>query len=212
MTTADDQLAASYGMQPKHAERLRKFCQGVFKGKKLLIVVRKGKQAGLQWHGRPDYRPKPVTIKATTDATGSLTVDGQKYYPDYDMQGIYELRDTAPPTYYRFFAGNWVSMDEESVAKLAAREPSLKGTGTLEIGSVELHKFIREINRFVCAGDAPMFQHGAQDGYLVAGRPVLDAGDGFLVFEPDGSMRAIATRSELRAYYLKHRINWSYRD
>lgn len=212
MTQADDELAVQYGMEAKHANRLREFCQGAFKRKKLLIVVRRSNPASLQWHDVPGIDPKPPWVKEKSDAKGLIGHAAQRYFSDYDLQGVYELRDTAPPTYYRFFAGNSVKMDAAQVAKFVKREPSVRLTGAVDIGTVALTEFVRAINAFVCRDGKPMFQHGAQDGFLLSGRPVLDADDGgFLAFEPDGRMQALPTRAELKAFYQRHPgITWAY--
>jgi hypothetical protein len=208
MSPEEDAWALECGMEPIHAARIREFCQGKYRRKKLLMIVRACKPEGLKWHSMIGASPKPVAVKEKTNAGGYIIRDNRLYYPDYDMQGLYELRDT---TYYRFFAGNYVNLDQEGLAKLAAREPSLQGIQPAVIGTTVFSEFLNALNSYVCRGGAPMFQHGAQDGHLLGGRPVLDAGDGYLVFEPDGAMRILRSRQDLKTYYKQNRIAWTYR-
>ncbi len=92
------------------------------------------------------------------------------------------------------------------------REPSLAGVNPPLIGTAEFSSFVKAVNAFVCGDGPQMFQHGAQDGFLLAGRPLLHAGEQFLVFEPTGNMFGVRSREQLKAYYLRHRISWPYRD
>jgi len=224
MISADSALAQAFGMSPRHAEKLMEFCKGVYRRKRLLMIVRGANPAGLQWHGHPEYRPKPVWVKEKTGDDALLHSGGQTYYPDYDIHGLYELRDTSPPTYYRLFAGNYVNIDrnkpavprqkespdQEIMRAFDKREPSLRGIDPPPIGSPEFSPFVKALNCFVCGEGPLMFQHGAQDGFLVSGRPILHAGDKFLVFEPTGNMFGVRNREDLKAYYRKHRISWPY--
>ena len=139
----------------------------------------------MQWHDVPGYDPKPPWLKEKSDENGVIVAGGRRYFSDYDLQGVYELRDTAPPTYYRFYAGNWVVMDKADLekpdslaAKLVKREPTVRLTGPISIGTDELTQFVSALNAHVCGDGKPMFQHGAQDGFLLSGRPVLNASTG----------------------------------
>lgn len=214
MFAVDSELALKFGMSPRHAGKLREFCQGAYRRKRLLMIIRSTNKAGLQWHDRAHVQPKSVHVKDKTDKQrGLVTVEAQTYFPDYDMHGVYELRDTAPPTYYRLYTGNYVNIEEKTHwNRLEGREPSLAGVDRKPLGSAEFSPFVKALNAFVC-GDGPlMFQHGAQDGFLVAGRPILDAGARFLVFEPTGHMSAVYGRERMKAYYHSKSISWAYRD
>jgi hypothetical protein len=249
MFPRDIALAEQFGMLPEHAGKLMHFCQGVYKRKKLLLIVRRTRHGAVRQHyENPNLSAKPVTAKLKSNAAAKATATVasqdpsviarrlQSYFPDYDLQGAYELRDTAPPTYYRLFTGNYVnfrmidveSQSSEKVRRTARdenemnarvinafnqREPSAHGLGSAAIGSTDKNGFIQALNTFVCghAARQHMFQHGAQDGFLFQGRPVLSVDDnGFLLFEPTGNMRAISNSHDLRLYYEAHRISWPY--
>ena len=125
MSTDTNTLPRAYGMMPARASQMIRFCSGGYRRKQLLIIVRGSNPTGLHWHGHQDIVSKPVGIKAKTDADGLVRHDGKRYYPDYDIPGVYELRDSAPSTYYRLFAGTFV--DRSVPAALYAREPSPSG-------------------------------------------------------------------------------------
>ncbi len=256
MSPSDIERAEELGMLPRHVGMLKSFCQGLYKRKKLLLIVRATNRGAVAQHYNNKNRSaKPLWAKnkssefggkaRTTEAISGGS-DGERvrksYFPDYDLQGVYELRDTAPPTYYRMFAGNYVNFQKVDAAapsnakvrqvaatenalitkmvdKFNQREPSAKGIASAAIGSAEKHTFIQALNAFVCGEHAHqhMFQHGAQDGFLYQGRPVLDVDEkGFLVFEPTGNMLALVSdelgtaSGKLRDYYARNRISWPY--
>ncbi len=217
---ADVALAAECGMEPRHAKKLTLFVQGEYRRKPLLIIVRASNPAGLQHHGRiaEGYFPKPGWVDQKTGPSGDAAVGGRHYYSDYDLQGVWERRDQ---TYYRLFSGSCVDPEVHAskIADLKAREPGLAGQFTEPIGNLApaAFDFLRELNLFVCETTNVgmwMFQHGANDGFLWNGRPVLDvkADDAFLVFEPSGTMHRTQGRAQLKAYYRNHKLSWAYRD
>ncbi len=188
----DNRVSSQAGMQKQDALQVREFCKGVYRGKDLMIIIRGSKPTSLQHHYQADMSPKPITVKTKIPyEAGVLEEDGHRYISDYDLQGVYELRDNG--AYYRLYVGNGAHA---------------RPTGPME------NPFLRCINEFVRPGsttNTAFFQHGPNDDYLDCGRPKNDGiGNVFLAFVPDGDLFLIPDRTTLKEFYHRQRISWNY--
>ncbi len=199
----DRRLEASTGIRKQHAANLMAFCQGIYEGRQLLILVRGANPESLQWHNAPGHKPKPLTLKAKTSqgSQGRVKEGGDYYYSDYDLLGVYELLDNG--TYQRTYIHN------------AGPKP-----GTIidqQQWSADAHEalsqnsFLQEINKYVCPG-LRLFQHGTNDDFRLsgaAGNPLRE-GESALAFEHTGDLFLLHGTLEMRDYYHARRICWIY--
>ena len=145
-TNAQDvRIQSLCGMQRRHAEAILSFCQGAYRARSLIIVVRAGNPESLTLQGVEGHEPKPFSVKEKTRRSGRVRVtkDGPFFYSDYDLQGAYELRHTGD--YVRFYVGNYVLplTKDEVKAPATATIPIVRkpgGTASFAVKSREAPK------------------------------------------------------------------------
>lgn len=192
ISSNDSQVETVGGMKKRDASRILAFCQGVYGGKQLMIIVRGSKPTSLRHHFGPDVSPKPMSVKDKIPyESGVLETDEGRFISDYDLQGVYELRDNG--AYYRLYVGN--------------------GAHARPQGPLE-NPFLGALNRFVhptASAQQAFFQHGPNDDYLDCGRPLnTGIGDVFLAFLPNGDLYLLPERGILKEFYHQERISWNY--
>ncbi len=207
MFVTSDNVILDHGMNPAHAHKVAEFVQRIYRRKLLLLIVRAGKQTGLQWHKYPHAYPKPLHVKDKVPReAGWVRVGGKVYYSDYDLQGVFELSRHG---YTRLETGQHGSLGAESTDRHDVFD--------LNTGAPGLNEFLRVLNFYVLGAGVParkwMFRHGANDEYLKAdsspGRyPEQD--ERFLAFESTGQIRAIDGRGALADYYRVTGLPWIY--
>jgi hypothetical protein len=196
----DPNIPSVAGMTTRHASRLCAFVQGMYRQRRLLVIVRGANPASLQHHGRRNHFAKPVPPPHVPEGAprksgerGRFKEDGKQYFSDYDLQGVYERRHT----------GDFVRFHVSS--------------GQGDRSPPEANPFLAAINNFVCPGEW-MFQHGPNDDYFTAGPvgPVPgrepEEGEAYLVFEPSGMMYLLRDTRTLQEYYRSRRLSWRYRN
>jgi hypothetical protein len=196
----DPKVPSVAGMTTRHAGQLCAFVQGMYRKRKLLVIVRGANAASLLHHGRPNHFPKPVLPPdpakdplRKSGARGRFKEAGKQYFSDYDLQGVYEQRHTGD--FVRFFVSS----------------------GGTDFRGPEANPFLAALNSFVCP-ESWMFQHGPNDDYFAAGRTRPEPGrepredEVYLVFEPSGMMYLVPDTRTLQEYYRARRLSWRYRN
>jgi hypothetical protein len=209
----DPRIETVGGMKRYHAGRLCWFCQGVYKGKPLLMIVRGSNPASLQFQGRANHFPKSADVNSPSGERGRVKIDGAQFYSDYDLMGVYEKRDEA---YYRLYIANTAHIKAiEPDHRTATQKAVMENVTSLP----NTNPFLQLLNSSVeprnPVGDerACLFQHGSNDDYMLAGRMKNDSdkiGDVFLAFCPDGKAYLLPDQSALRAFYERYRISYNY--
>lgn len=201
-TPQDSRIPNVFGIRTRHAERLLTFCQGYYRSRQLIVIVRGANPASLRFQGKEGRFPKPYGVNEKTSKHGRVRANigdeaTKSYYSDYDLQGVYEQRHTGD--YNRLYVGNYIP--KENIGSAASVSPVA-------------NPFLNAINKFVCRGfgDPDMFQHGTQDDYRQAGRPAKDLkNDGFLAFEHSGNVYLLPNLNVLREYYRERPgLSWIY--
>lgn len=201
----DQSIRKVAGMTTYHATRLTLFVNRAYKNKSLLIIVRGSNPASLPHQKNSNMGPKPYTVSTKIDDSGTVVTDKGVFYSDYDLMGVYEQRHMGD--FVRLYTDNSSNYAKDRKNK----DGKLIEFNRNNFNPDEEVDFLVQLNRFVCADGARMFQHGANDDWLEVGRPKkTDIGDVFLAFEPTGYILLIRNQEELKAYYREKRISFNY--
>jgi len=123
LTNAQDvRIETLCGIRRRHAEGILSFCQGTYRARQLIIVVRAANPESLKLQGVKGHEPKPHGVDEKTRRSGrvQVTPGGPFFYSDYDLQGVYERRHTGD--YSRLYVGNYIlpSLNDELKAHATA--------------------------------------------------------------------------------------------
>lgn len=220
----DPRIETIIGMELVHAQRTLAFCKGLYRRRELLIIVRKSNPLSLQYHGVPNYFPKPVTIKAKISKTTGWSyamdkngreVPGPQFISDYDLHGVYERRHTG--NYDRLYVSNYIDYESEVTGAITR-------VGSLTQSLIPNNPFLRELNGYVCSAGRGrnMFQHGTEDDFRVAGRSghrIFDSdsaldergalADPHIIFDHSHNNYVfIVSPSQLQAYYRSKKLSF----
>lgn len=233
--------AKEAGMDPNDVERLVKHC----KDRDRLVVVRFTNPESLKYHNMPNHVPKPLDVKLKTSKRGEhaglvmAPGEGAEKWEKENFEYLTKEKGykvdsegcMVDPNGNRIYGDHDVQSVHQKVEDEYGEKAYLQDQANPTDSST-----IADLNE---GGDAKMYQHGAQDNYMVKtdeygdivkdshGKPIpatvedMNAGrakigrqpgkdEKFLVVDEEGNMKVIDSPQELEDFHKAHGMIWEY--
>lgn len=235
-----ERAAKEAGMNPDDVEKLVAHC----KGRDRLVVVRFTNPESLKYHNMPNHIPKPLDVKLKTakDGPSAGLVTRPKepmeawerknieelYEKGYEFDGAGQLVD---PKGNKIYGDHDVQSVHQKVEEPDGTKSYLQDQSNPGDSST-----IADLNE---GSSRQMYQHGAQDNYMVKtdwrgevikgpdGKPIpatvedMNAGraklgrqpgkdEKFLVIDEEGNMKIMDSPKELEAFHMENGMIWEY--
>lgn len=238
--------AKEAGMDPSDVERLAKHC----KERDRLVVVRFTNPESLKYHNMPNHVPKPLDVKLKTSKKGEhagLVMAPKEPMEEWERKNFAELTSDKLPKEKRYTVdkdgcmvdpnGNRIygDHDVQGVHQKVDDEYGEKSYLQDQTNPND-SSTIADLNE---GGKTDMYQHGAQDNYMVKtdqygdemldakGKPIpatvedMNAGhakigrqpgkdEKFLVIDEEGNAKIMDSPKDLEDFHKAHGMIWEY--